>query len=233
MAIKKISSGMLAEYGDQMALFEPENNEDVQTGLNLTPMDVFTKSKNAREELERRAKHRSGSEGDSGVQKGSCQTDDSLDDPFAWLETYKQLAYFKFPWRIACYIAWAASPKIKRWPKTQDLLATEVLGLTSDRRITEWRRKMPLIDELVGLFQASPLLDHRADVLDALSVSASNPDHRRNPDRKLFLELTGDYVPHLKVDDGRSKIPSDVAEMTEEELIRTAQMAPKDEDLNA
>ncbi len=43
--------------------------------------------------------------------------------------------------------------------------------------------------------QAAPLLRHRRDILDALIVSATDPDPKSHPDRKLALEMLGDYKP--------------------------------------
>src|SRR3989304_9055123 len=60
-----------------------------------------------------------------------------------WMEPLLYLLDHNWPWRQAVYIAWAASPRVERWPATQELLATQVLGLTSDRVIAEWRRKKP------------------------------------------------------------------------------------------
>jgi hypothetical protein len=146
-----------------------------------------------------------------------------------WFEAYETLLAAKWPWRVACYIAWAASPKIARWPETQMKLATEVLGLTSDRQITTWRKRNPAIDDVIGMMQAAPLMEHRADVLRALAVSASDPDHRNNPDRKLFLEMTGDFVPHQRVDIRRENV-DDLSQMSEEDLERMARLAVKRSD---
>ena len=51
-----------------------------------------------------------------------------------------------------------------------------------------------------GFAQAAKLLEHRANVFDALITSAEDPDYKSHNDRKLFLELTGDYVPSSKID---------------------------------
>lgn len=112
----------------------------------------------------------------------------------AWYSEYQELLKGGWPWRVAAYIAWASMPKAARWPETQEKLATDVLGLTSDRQITKWRKK-PAIFDLVCSLQAAPLLEHRADVFNALIISAGNPDYKSHQDRKLFLEITRDYVP--------------------------------------
>lgn len=119
----------------------------------------------------------------------------------SWYEHYKRLRDVGWPWRVAVYIAWAASPKKERRPKTQEELATQYLGLTSDRQIGTWRRKNPVIDETIGMLQAAPLLEHRRDIYEALIESAMNPDYKGHQDRKLALEMLGDYVPRsvLKV----------------------------------
>lgn len=118
-----------------------------------------------------------------------------------WFGDYQRLREAGWPWRVAVYIAWASGPKKNRRPRTQDELATRYLGLTSDRQIGKWRAKNPVIDETIGMLQAAPLLAHRRDIYDALVESAMNPDYKGHQDRKLALELLGDYVPRsmLKV----------------------------------
>lgn len=142
----------------------------------------------------------------------------------AWMDQYSTLLEAGWPWRVACYIAWASSPRIGRWPETQDELAKQVLGLTSDRVIATWRKKNRAIDEVITILQAAPLMAHRADVFTALAKSASDPDHRSNPDRKLFLELTNDYIPRSKVDLRRDDV-EDLSQLSEEELERLARLA--------
>ncbi len=140
----------------------------------------------------------------------------------AWLENYLRLLDLGWPWRVACYIAWAASPKRERWPKTQEMLATEVLGLTGARQIATWREKNPTIDQTIAIMQAAPLMDHRADIYAALATAAGNADHRNNPDRKLALEILGDYVPRQKMELRRSDDVEDLSQMSEDELARLA-----------
>jgi hypothetical protein len=114
-----------------------------------------------------------------------------------YFETFLDLLDGNWPPRIAAFIAWASSPRLDRVPPTQDELA-HILGLTSDRQFSKWRRQYPSIDTLIAKLQIAPLLKHRADVFQALAESASNPDYKHNPDRKLFAEITGDYVPSAK-----------------------------------
>lgn len=134
-----------------------------------------------------------------------------------WLREYEKLIQMGWPWRVATYIAWAATPKDLRWPETLNDLATKVLGLTSARTVHHWRQKYPTINQVVAMMQASVLWEHRADVLHALAKMAKEADYKAFNDRKLFLEMTGDYVPRsqLAVRDARAK---DVEGMTDAEL---------------
>ena len=146
-----------------------------------------------------------------------------------WAETYHRLIQAGWRWRIAAYVAWASTPRKGRWPRTQQELATEVLGLASDRRIAEWRRKYPEIDQVIADLQAEALLDARADVIAALKASASNPSYRHAADRKLYLEMTGDYIPVNKLVaelKRRGLGPDDIRSMPEEEL-RAIMMAAR------
>lgn len=138
-----------------------------------------------------------------------------------WLEEYQRLRNGGWPWRVAAYIAWASQSRNKREPKTQDELARQHLGLTSDRAITTWRQKNPTIDEMIALLQAAPLWDYRAEVFQALTANAVKPDYKTHNDRKLFLELTGDYVPTAKLAALLSKgniTKEDLSEYSDEEL---------------
>lgn len=136
-----------------------------------------------------------------------------------WTEDYLRLRETGWNWRVAAYIAWASSPKRDRWPKSVEELATEVLGLTGPRAIYTWRKRNKSIDEVVSLMQAAPLLEHRRDVITALIMAASDPDHRSNPDRKLLLEMTGDYIPRQRNEEGKADdVIRDLAQMSDEQL---------------
>lgn len=110
-----------------------------------------------------------------------------------WWDDYLALRSEGWDWRKAAYIAWASSAVILRWPKTQGELATTVLGLRGDRTIQKWRADDPRIDERVAKLQVEPLLRHRRDVIEALVTSSMSPDPKSHQDRKMFLEMTGDY----------------------------------------
>jgi hypothetical protein len=115
-----------------------------------------------------------------------------------WAEMYQRLLNSAWPWRVALYVAWASMPKHRRVPKTQDDLATEYLGLTSDRAISTWRKKYQ-VDQMIADLQADELLDARADVFHALKEMARTIDYKGAADRRVYLEMIGAYVPVTKL----------------------------------
>lgn len=130
---------------------------------------------------------------------------------FGWWSDYLLLRDRGWDWRKAVYIAWASSPAIDRRPATQEQLAQQVLGLTSDRTIRKWRDGDTSIDDTIAEFQAAPLMRHRRDIFEALIKSASDPDSKSHSDRKLALEMMGDYKPKQQTEitgkDGEELIP--------------------------
>jgi hypothetical protein len=114
---------------------------------------------------------------------------------FPWWADYVGLRSQGWDWRKAVYIAWSASPGVDRLPPTQERLAVDVLGLSSDRVISKWREKQPQIETAIVELAAAPLLRHRRDIYDALIQCAIDPDPKTHQDRKLALELLGDYKP--------------------------------------
>jgi len=133
-----------------------------------------------------------------------------------WSADFYQLQDAGWPWRVAAYIAWASCPRRERYPRTQEDLANDVLGLTSDRQISKWRKNNSAIDEMIGIMQAAPLMDQRRRIFEALVESASDPSFHGAQDRKTALTMTGDYVPHMKVEIPRK--PGDPLQMSDEEL---------------
>lgn len=125
----------------------------------------------------------------------------------AWWDDYLVLRAEGWDWRKAVYIAWASSPVRGRWPPTQELLATEVLGLRSDRTIRKWREKFADIEARIVEMQAGPLMRWRRDAFEALIAVATTPEPGAHSDRKLFFEMTGDYRPRgtvaLENEDGK------------------------------
>jgi hypothetical protein len=112
---------------------------------------------------------------------------------YSWYQEYVTLAQ-RFPWRLAAYIAWAASPVMGRAPATQLELA-QALGLKTDRTIRQWKEKDATIDQVIEQLQAAPLWRHRRDLYDALVRTAVAGDV---PALKLAFEMTGDYTPRMK-----------------------------------
>lgn len=101
-------------------------------------------------------------------------------------------------WRIWVYIAWAGQPAAARQPRTAQELAAQVLGCT-DRAIRNWHAKDygddASIEEAIAWVKASPLLRHRRDIYDALVIVAKMPDPKAHNDRRMALEMMGDYRP--------------------------------------
>ena len=184
------------EYYQQLAMdLQIEEEEPSPAAGPVPPEEAKRRSETARQALE--------------LQQGETP---------AWMEEYLQLREEGWPWRVAAYIAWAASPRKTRCPKTQQMLASEVLGLNSDRVIGTWRSKNPAIDECVALLQAAPLLQHRRDIYDALITSASDPTYRSHQDRKLALAMLGDYVPRSRLDVHKPGDPEDLSDLSDAEL---------------
>lgn len=118
----------------------------------------------------------------------------------SWAEDYERMLSAGMRPRLAAYIAWATMPKKYRYPETQAEFATQVLGLTSDRAISTWRKKFPEIDVMISELQAEKMLEYRPGAFRALGEVASDPSYRANPDRRLFFEMTKDYTPRTKVE---------------------------------
>ncbi|MBI2758781.1 MAG: hypothetical protein HYX49_08895 [Chloroflexi bacterium] len=143
---------------------------------------------------------------------------------FGWVSEYLSLRNGGWPWRQAAYIAWSASPKVNRNPKTQEDLATQVLGLGSDRAISTWNKRNPAIEEMIGVLQASPLFEYRAEIYRALIANAIKPDYKTHNDRKLALEMMGDYIPASKIAAELTKRlnADDLKDMSDAELAKLA-----------
>lgn len=136
------------------------------------------------------------------------------------MEEYWRLVGEGWPWRQAVFILWAAMPREQRRPSTQGELATEVLGLASDRVIREWKGENPALDAEVAKVAAGALMRHRPEVYRALIESASNPSPRAHADRKLALELMGDYDPKLGLTLRREEPRAeDLSRLSDEELM--------------
>ena len=101
-------------------------------------------------------------------------------------------------WRIYVYIAWAGQPAAARQPRTIQELAGQVLGCT-DRAVRNWQAasygEKADIAEAIAWVQASPLLRARREIYDALAASAVIVGPKGHNDRRLALEMLGDYRP--------------------------------------
>jgi hypothetical protein len=214
---------------------KPEQLEQMTLGLDVpeavrpedahpeipNPAEVFMRKELARQVLE--------SQTQANQSKKEGQKDAAQRVTADWTQDYSLLRNNGWPWRVAAYIAWASAPRKRRWPETLEKLAIEVLGLTGARVIFTWRKKNSGIDEVVALMQAAPLLEHRADFYQALIESASNSDHRSNPDRKLAFEMLGDYVPHSEVQLTKPK-PEDLSGYSDAELQMAMAKKRKDQE---
>lgn len=147
----------------------------------------------------------------------------------AWSDTYGALLGEGWEWRKAAYIAWASLPATTRQPSTMGEFAS-VIGLSSTKPIRAWRLKNKAIDLAVQRLSLSNLLDSAPAVVDALITSASDANYKSAPDRKLYFEMTGMYVPRSKVGIGIDDDAGDgdMSSLSREDLARLAGMESND-----
>jgi len=136
---------------------------------------------------------------------------------FPWLDFFYELMGRGWAWRQAAYIAWLAMPAQYREPTTQHELATEVLGLQSDRRLRTWRAENPAIEEEARALVKTRLFGAIPSVLEALIESASTPSGRNHADRRTFLELVGAVEAYGR--EGEA-LPEDLSDVGTAELRR-------------
>lgn len=140
-----------------------------------------------------------------------------------WGEDYLALMDEGWYWRDAAYIAWKSLPKSLRIPQTYgefcDLIGISVRGMTDRRN----RNKAIDLRAAKGVV-ARGLYDHIDEVMEALVESASNSNYKAHPDRKLFLEMAGVYVPKQAVDLTARADTGDMEEHSEEDLARLARL---------
>lgn len=142
-----------------------------------------------------------------------------------WMDDYWRLIGEGWSWRQAVYMIWSALPPSQRRPKTQAELATEILGLKSDRVIRDWKSENPAMWAEIAKLMKSVLFKYRPAIYDALVQAASNPNPRAHADRKLAMEMLGDYVPRQKLTVG-PETPDDLAGASDEELRTLAAGRP-------
>jgi hypothetical protein len=138
------------------------------------------------------------------------------EDSPEYFDQYHRLLNANIPWRIAAFVAWSSVPKGQRIPSSQDEFAREVLGLTSDRRIADWRKKYP-IDQMIADLQGESLMQYRPSVFEAIGWGASQHDYKAAAQQRLFVELTRD-MPNAKLDINTNKAAQDLSELSDAEL---------------
>jgi len=141
-------------------------------------------------------------------------------DAPAWLNDYFMLREKGWPFRQAAYIAWASTPNDSRSPKTQQELAI-LLGLSSDRAISTWRKRNPAIIETIAIMQSAALWSHRSDAFANLikGMQASGDDYKYFNHLKLYLELTGDYVPTSEfIANLKKKLSVEPSDLSDDEI---------------
>jgi hypothetical protein len=148
-----------------------------------------------------------------------------------WSDTYLALLEEGWEWRKAAYIAWASLPAKTRQPQDLGEFAG-VIGLRGTKPIRSWRLKNKAIDLAVQRLSLSSLLDSAPAVIDALIASASDANYKAAPDRKLYFEMTGMYVPRSKIGVGLedSSTDDDMSNLSREELARLAGMGSSQDD---
>jgi hypothetical protein len=146
----------------------------------------------------------------------------------AWFARFELLMDGGWPWRQATYIAWASMPKENRKPETQDSLAKEFLNLTSDRAISTWRKRNPAIDTTIAIMQSMELWEHRADSFKNLieGMKKAGMDYKFFNHLKLFLEMTGDYVPLTQLAAVlKRKADGEPSDLSEEDIVAMGRAA--------
>lgn len=148
----------------------------------------------------------------------------------AWFERFEMLMDGKWPWRQAVYIAWASMPIDDRKPKTQEQLAKQILGLNSDRAISTWRKKNAAINTMIALLQSSELWDYRADAFKGLieGMMHAGGDYKFFNHLKLFLEMSGDYVPLTQLAAVLKRKADGSPAETDEETLRLLEQGAKE-----
>jgi len=144
----------------------------------------------------------------------------------AYFEQYHRMMEAGVPWRIAAFVAWASIPKDKRQPATQDEFSRQVLGLSSDRRIAEWRKQYP-IDQMIADLQGEQLMQFRPGVFEAIGWGASQKDYKAAAQQRLFVELTRD-MPNPKLDVNTNSAAQDLGDLSDAELDALDAYAAKD-----
>lgn len=149
---------------------------------------------------------------------------------YPWVGDYLALLQEGWYWRDACYIAWKGTPKAFRNPETLDDLA-KLIGFTSRRSITSRLATNPAIRVRAAKQVAATAFDAVDEVWQALIDSASDRNYKSHPDRKLFMEMTGQYTPKQAINLGElNPDDDDLSGLSKEELARLAHVGGNDDD---
>lgn len=146
---------------------------------------------------------------------------------FGWVGDYMALLDEGWYWRDACYIAWKGSPRPQRRPETMEMLAN-LMGF-SVRTLKGRLTKNPAIRLRAARTVAARAFDAVDDVWDALIASASDPNYKNHPDRKLYMEMTGQYTPKQAIDLGVGEDDDDLSRLGRTELARLAALGSDNE----
>lgn len=163
-------------------------------------------------------------------------------EPVAWEAMYRDLLeervevkrdgqpsrwVARWDWRKALYIAWSCVPSAQRWPRFEVELI-ELLGLTNTATIRKWKAADREIEERIAAGPKKLLGGHVADVLAALVKVASEPSPQAHQDRKLFLELTGQYDPKGTINLRGAVAVGEIDEMLDDEEQKAVEQALKE-----
>ena len=147
---------------------------------------------------------------------------------YPWSGDYLALLDEGWYWRDAVYIAWKGTPRQYRTPGNQEELA-ELMGFTG-RTLKSRLAKNPAIKLRAAKHVTTQAMDRVDEVMDALIESAASANYKSHPDRKLFLEMTGMYIPKQGIEVGAlAHHPDDMSNLSDADLARLAGVISNDD----
>jgi hypothetical protein len=194
-------------YQLKLALDLPEDEAGYNSTAPPSPEDVRIRAEAARRALEGGVMWPKNPLGESEIP--------------GWYEHYLKLVYGGWPWRVAVMIAWLATPK-PRWPSSQDELAKQVLGLTSDRQFSVWMAKNPAIAAQVQDVQFALVWDSLGEVLAAGIEVAKTRDYKGRGDREMIYKMAGILSDKVEAEIFDKSGMADLSKLTFEEKLRLA-----------
>lgn len=138
-----------------------------------------------------------------------------------WWEQYLTLIGGGWYWKVAVYMAWLAMPK-PRWPASQDELARNVLGLTSDRQFSVWRARNPAIDAMVADLRYSMIFADLGEIIAAGVAVAKTHDYKGKGDREMIYKMAGLLSDKVEAEIFTRNGDLDLSKLTWEEKLRLA-----------